>query len=177
MNTDDMHEEPAMGTGNKKASAEAGSRKVRGSKKEQASKNSAGTPAASNVRVRDNISKVRGTSQNMAAAKRIKFDEFYTRMPHITDEIPQYRNAFRNKIVYCNCDDPKISNFTKFFEAHFEELGLKKLITTGYKSDNPELFTEHREGATGWKRLYNGNRGGGEPTNYGMTGALKVASV
>ncbi len=42
------------------------------------------------------------------------------------------REQFRNRIVFCNCDDPFESNFFKYFAMNFNFLGLKKLIATGY---------------------------------------------
>lgn len=72
-------------------------------------------------------------------AKQQKNDEFYTRLEDIETEISQhqdYVNAFQGKTVYCNCDDPELSNFSKFFILHFKQLGLKKLITTHYTGGN-----------------------------------------
>jgi hypothetical protein len=53
-----------------------------------------------------------------------------------------YKNHFKDKVVYCNCDDPRVSNFFHFFSYNFEKLGLKKLITTCYKSQSMDLFSE-----------------------------------
>lgn len=75
-------------------------------------------------------------NQGLAAAKAAKQDEFYTQYDDIQKEIEGYlefdENTFRDKIVYCNCDDPYESNFFKYFAANFNRLGLKKLITTSY---------------------------------------------
>ena len=65
-------------------------------------------------------------------AKRAKKDEFYTQSADIERELRHYREQFRNKVVYCNCDDPYESNFFKYFAASFNALNLKKLITTSY---------------------------------------------
>ena len=54
-----------------------------------------------------------------------------------------YREHFRDKVVYCNCDDPRISNFFKYFSYNFEKLGLRKLITTCYKSQHRDLFSQN----------------------------------
>ena len=67
-------------------------------------------------------------------AKRQKKDEFYTQLPDIEKELRRYKAHFRDKTVYCNCDDPYESNFFKFFAANFNALGLKRLITTSYDS-------------------------------------------
>lgn len=71
----------------------------------------------------------------MHNAKKAKNDEFYTRLEDIEKEMCHYREHFRGKVIYCNCDDPKESNFFKFFSLQFEFLGLKKLISTGYKEN------------------------------------------
>lgn len=76
-------------------------------------------------------------NKNLAAAKRAKNDEFYTQYEDIQREIEAYleydKNTFRDKTVYCNCDDPLESNFFGFFADNFNRLGLKRLITTSYK--------------------------------------------
>lgn len=72
---------------------------------------------------------------NLHNAKRAKNDEFYTQLSDIEKEMAHYKEFFKGKIVYCNCDDARDSNFFKFFANNFESLGLKKLITTGYKAD------------------------------------------
>ena len=68
------------------------------------------------------------------AAKREKNDEFYTQLVDIERELSHYKNQFRNKIIFCNCDNPYESNFFKYFAMHFNDLGIKKLITTCYKN-------------------------------------------
>ena len=73
-------------------------------------------------------------------AKKAKDNEFYTRYDDIQAELNHYRDQFRGKIVYCNCDDPAESAFSDFFKLNFDHYGLKKLICTRYvKSD---LFTQ-----------------------------------
>ena len=62
----------------------------------------------------------------------MKNDEFYTLLPDIEKELRHYKDKFRGKAVYCNCDDPFESNFFKYFAANFNALGLKKLVTTSY---------------------------------------------
>ena len=65
-------------------------------------------------------------------AGKAKKDEFYTQLVDIEKELKHYKDQFRGKIVYCNCDDPFESNFFKYFAANFNALELKKLITTSY---------------------------------------------
>lgn len=69
---------------------------------------------------------------SLEAAKASKKDEFYTQLPDIEKELIHYRDHFRDKVVFCNCDDPYESNFFKYFALNFNALGLKKLIATCY---------------------------------------------
>lgn len=72
-------------------------------------------------------------NKNLHAAKTAKNDEFYTQLPDIEKELCHYRDFFRGKVVFCNCDDPEYSNFWKYFQMNFIFLGLKKLISTHYE--------------------------------------------
>lgn len=93
-------------------------------------------------------------NRSLHAAKTAKQDEFYTQYVDIQKEVEAYLefdpNTFRDKIVYCNCDDPFESNFFKYFAANFNKLGLKRLITTSYDGSpiagQMSLFPEHTEG-------------------------------
>ena len=76
------------------------------------------------------MAKSLNTGLNKAA--KAKKDEFYTQLVDIEKELKHYKKQFRNKVVYCNCDDPFESNFFKYFASNFNALGLKKLITTSY---------------------------------------------
>ena len=71
-------------------------------------------------------------NSNLHKANKVKKDEFYTHLIDIEKELKHYKDQFRGKVVYCNCDDPFESNFFKYFAANFNALGLKKLITTSY---------------------------------------------
>ncbi len=89
-------------------------------------------------------------NKNLHAANRAKQDEFYTQLSDIEKELKHYRKHFRGKTVYCNCDDPTISNFFLYFRLNFEKLGLKRLITTCYKNRQTDIFSEHNmEAAAG----------------------------
>lgn len=72
-------------------------------------------------------------NKNLHAAKTAKNDEFYTQLCDIEKELYHYRDFFRDKVVFCNCDDPEYSNFWKYFQMNFFFLGLKKLISTHYE--------------------------------------------
>ena len=82
-------------------------------------------------------------NRNMNAAKRRKNDDFYTQLSDIENELKHYAGHFRGKVVYCNCDDPKASNFFKYFQLKFRTLGLRKLIATSYRNRNPDIFSRH----------------------------------
>lgn len=72
-------------------------------------------------------------NKNLHKANLAKKDEFYTQLTDIEKELKHYKDQFRGKVVYCNCDDPFESNFFKYFAANFNALELKKLIATSYK--------------------------------------------
>lgn len=82
-------------------------------------------------------------NRNLHQAKRAKQDEFYTQLADIERELKHYKKHFKGKVVYCNCDDPRVSNFFHFFSYNFEKLGLKKLITTCYKNQDMDLFSRN----------------------------------
>ena len=71
-------------------------------------------------------------NKNLHSARTAKTDEFYTQLVDIEKELKNYKEQFRGKVVYCNCDDPFESNFFKYFASNFNALGLKKLIATSY---------------------------------------------
>lgn len=85
-------------------------------------------------------------NKSLHAAKDAKNDEFYTRIEDINEEMNNYEDKFRDKIVFCNCDDPKWSNFWKYFHLNFEYLGLKKLITTHYEDGEVQTYKIEYEG-------------------------------
>jgi hypothetical protein len=82
-------------------------------------------------------------NKNLHKASKSKNDEFYTQLSDIEKEVRHYKDYFKGKVVFCNCDDPRVSNFFHYFSYNFEQLELKKLITTCYKNQNPGLFSEH----------------------------------
>ena len=82
-------------------------------------------------------------NRNLRKAKKSKKDEFYTQLSVIEKELKHYKEHFKGKVVYCNCDDPRVSNFFHYFSFNFEKLGLKKLITTCYKNQEMDLFSRN----------------------------------
>lgn len=89
-------------------------------------------------------------------AKKNKNDEFYTQLVDIESELKHYKNQFKNKVVYCNSDDPTISNFYKYFATNFKELGLKKLISSCYVENELNLFNYDEEKRSGYYYEYTG---------------------
>ncbi|MBR3344105.1 MAG: adenosine deaminase [Solobacterium sp.] len=85
-------------------------------------------------------------NENLHAAKVNANDEFYTQYNDIANELGHYREHFRGKTVYCNCDDPTWSNFWRFFHNNFASLGLKKLISTHYQKDTEPSYALIYEG-------------------------------
>lgn len=78
---------------------------------------------------------------NLSNAKKAKNDEFYTRLQDIEKELNEYDPVvFKDKTIFCNCDDPTSSNFWVFFHMNFNRLGLKKLITTHYNMDGSPSY-------------------------------------
>jgi hypothetical protein len=75
-------------------------------------------------------------TDNLHKAKKVKNDEFYTFYEDIEKELQHYKEELKNKIIYCNCDDYKISNFYNYFLNNFKELEIAKLITTHYNNNN-----------------------------------------
>ena len=82
-------------------------------------------------------------NKNFNNASKAKEDEFYTQLSEIEKELKHYKKHFKGKVVYCNCDDPRVSNFFHYFSYNFEKLGLKKLVTTCYKNQSMDLFSQN----------------------------------
>lgn len=82
------------------------------------------------------------SNTDLNKAGRDKKDEFYTQLTDIEKEMRYYIPHFKNKTIFCNCDDPEESNFWKYFELNFDRLGIKRLIATHYESDKPSYKLE-----------------------------------
>jgi hypothetical protein len=87
----------------------------------------------------------KATNKLLQKAKKSKSDEFYTQLCDIESELRYYRSHFKDKTVYCNCDDPRISNFFKYFANNFEELKIKKLSTSCYREQSGDLFGDRNQ--------------------------------
>ena len=91
-----------------------------------------------------NLTESRPLNRSLHAAKAAKQDEFYTQLSDIEKELRHYTKHFKGKTVLCNYDDPRVSNFFKYFVNNFEKLGLTKLVATWYQNDQPDLFSQHK---------------------------------
>ncbi|OOF38640.1 modification methylase [Rodentibacter rarus] len=74
-------------------------------------------------------------NKNLHRANLEKNDEFYTQLSDIENELKHYIHHFKDKTIFCNCDDPEESNFFRYFALNFEHLGIKKLITTHFDAE------------------------------------------
>ena len=121
---------------------------------------------------------------DLHAAKRRRRDEFFTQLTDIEEEMQHYERHFAGKVVYCNCDDPRTSNFVKYFFANFARLGLTRLLASCYKDQQRDLFSQHEptENAT-WME-YCGNQvtvrsfiGNGDFRNLESVELLRQADI
>jgi len=117
-------------------------------------------------------------NRDLQQANRAKKDEFYTQLVDIEKELRYYKKHFKDKIVFCNCDDPFESNFFKYFAMNFNFLGLKKLIATCYDNspvagDELPLFawTNSQSGKKAYKIEIT------EVTDENGDGAIDLADV
>jgi len=113
------------------------------------------------------------TKHNFRKAKKNKNDDFYTQLSDIENELKHYKKHFKGKVVYCNCDDPSISNFFHYFSYNFEHLGLKKLITTCYKNDQIDLFSKE-DTQQAIKLEYTGDKNGNKIPDIEEIGVIPL---
>ena len=95
------------------------------------------------------------SNENLRLARQVKNDEFYTQLSDVEKELKHYKEHFKDRIVFCNCDNPEWSAFWKYFHLNFNHLGLKKLISTHYVKEvnaentlfniNPDAFSYKME--------------------------------
>jgi len=81
-------------------------------------------------------------NKNLHKAKINKKDEFYTQLTDIEKELGHYRDHFKNKIIFCNCDDPEESDFWNYFAINFEFFKLKRLVSTHFEIKKPSYKLE-----------------------------------
>ena len=101
------------------------------------------------------------TNKQLTNAQKYKKDEFYTQLTDIENELVHYGDHFKNKTMLCNCDDPRTSNFFQYFLNNFEKLGIKKLITTCYKTQQMNLFSTNKPEQAIWLE-YTGDKNDGK---------------
>lgn len=118
------------------------------------------------------------SSRAMSQAKRNKKDEFYTQFDVVEAEMNNYKDYFKGKVIFCNCDDPKQSQFWQYFVFNFDDLGLKKLVSTHYQ---PSVLFERRKA---YKKIYDGKKdvetdlkGDGDFRSDECTKLLKEADI
>lgn len=121
-------------------------------------------------------------NKSLNQAKKDKNDEFYTQLADIENELRLYKQYFKDKVVFCNCDDPFESNFFKYFALNFNHLGLKKLLATSYDS-SPIAYTQLSCIGGGDERLIPNNTRKAykieinEVRDYNGDGAVDLADV
>lgn len=120
------------------------------------------------------VSSATKRNRDLRTAQRAKQDEFYTSLRDIELEMAHYGPHFQDKIVYCNCDDPRASNFVRYFVENFESLGLRKLIATCYRSQDGNSFS--RSDSDGGVFLeYTGPKSKGSVPDFEAIGIQKLS--
>lgn len=84
----------------------------------------------------------KSSNRSLSKANKTKNDEFYTQLSDIENELRNYRDYLKGKVIFCNCDDPEESHFWKYFEMNFEYLGIKKLVATHFEKEKPSYKLE-----------------------------------
>lgn len=91
------------------------------------------------------------SNERINLARVEKNDEFYTQLEDISNELQHYKNNLKGKIVYCNCDNPEWSNFWKYFKDNFQELELKRLVSTHFSINGEEVYRLDFDGKEEYK--------------------------
>ena len=113
-------------------------------------------------------------NENLSRAKAAKKDEFYTQLEDIERELAHYTAHFAGKVVLCNCDDPRVSNFFHYFAYSFDQLQLRRLVTTCYKSQSADLFSKGDSERAIWLE-YTGQKDGGRVPTVEEIGLHQLA--
>jgi hypothetical protein len=98
-------------------------------------------------------------NRDFQEARTARKDEFYTALKDIELELEHYTKHFKGKVVFCNCDDPRSSNFFRYFSENFERLGLKKLIAACYRSQDDSQFGPHNSDRAVYMEYKGGKHG------------------
>lgn len=107
-------------------------------------------------------------NSSLRKANKAKQNEFYTMLTDIENELKHYKEHFKDKVVFCNCDDPFESNFFKYFAMNFNHLGLKKLIATCYDS-SPIAYTQ--------LSVFENDEGKALPNKYKRSYKIEISEV
>lgn len=83
-------------------------------------------------------------------------DEFYTLLEDVKKLVDMYKDKLKDKVIYCNCDNPDKSNFYKYLKDKFYEYGFKKVICT-YLGDECSYLTIYDGKETRTKLKGNGS--------------------
>ena len=110
------------------------------------------------------MARTKSSNKNLRTASRTKNDDFYTQRLDIEEELKHYKPYFKGKTVLCNCDDPRISEFFQFFANKFKSWELNKLITTCYKNENVDFFSENKSERAIYLEYTGEKNGGRVPT-------------
>jgi len=111
--------------------------------------------------------------KQFSAARNNKKDEFYSQLSDIERELKHYKSHFKDKVVYCNCDDPRVSNFFHYFSYNFEHLKLKKLIATCYKNQDVDLFSTNESEQAVYLE-YTGDKNGNKVPDANEIGVIPL---
>ena len=117
------------------------------------------------------------SNKNLHKAKKNQNDEFYTRITDIEKELKWYKDHFKGKVIYCNCDDPEKSDFWKHFEMKFDFYGLDRLVATTYEEDKPAYKLELIRGGDGIEKVKTPLKGNGDFRSDECIEILKGADV
>lgn len=116
-------------------------------------------------------------NSNLERAKQARNDEFYTIYKDIEDELVNYKEQFKDKVVYTNCDDPRFSNFFKYFYNNFNNLGLKKLIATHYNNNNEDTIFKYEVNNLNEGLIKTALKGDGDFSSYECLDIIKEANI
>lgn len=105
----------------------------------------------------------KAANSKLQDARQARTDEFYTQLGDIERELRHYKHHFKGKVIYANCDDPRVSKFFHYFSYNFEKLGLKKLITTCYRSQQAGSFSQKDSEQAIWLEYDGDKNGSGSP--------------
>ena len=116
-------------------------------------------------------------NSNLHSAKKAKNDEFYTQLSDIEKELRHYKKHFRDKTVFCNCDDPEWSNFWQYFSLNFDRLQLRRLIATHYEIDKQSYMLEMWRDDSGVHTKINTLRQNGDFRSHESIALLQQADI